>query len=84
MWLKRLALAEIPPKLSENADYWRFQLRKTGHYRRAAHVRGDEMTLEQALGQCNDGYPEEGHPIFPYTEELDCVVASHAVVHGRQ
>jgi hypothetical protein len=59
-------------------------LRKTGHYRRAAHVRGDTTTLEQAIGHCKDGYPAGAHPIFPYTDGQDCVVVSHADAYGRQ
>ncbi|CAD0185805.1 hypothetical protein RUESEDTHA_02705 [Ruegeria sp. THAF57] len=59
-------------------------MRKTGHYRRAAHVRGEQLTLEQSFDLCSDGYPNVGHPIFQYADGLDCVVASHARRHGRQ
>lgn len=57
---------------------------KTSHYRRAGLVHGDSMSLEQAVGLCVDGYPAGAHPVFPYVGGLDCVVASHSQIHGRQ
>lgn len=65
-------------------EIWRLDLIKTGHYRRASQVIGEQMSLEQALGLCSDGYPNAGFPIFDYVEGLQCVVASHRVVEGRQ
>jgi len=57
---------------------------KTGHYRSASQVLGETVTIEQAIGVCNDGYPPDAHPIFPYTDDLQCVVARHQVSNGRQ
>ncbi len=57
---------------------------KTGHYRNASLVLGNNITAGQAIGACIDGYPNEGHPIFSYTDELDCAVVSHTQQHGRE
>ena len=57
---------------------------KTGHYRRATQLIGEQMNLGQALGLCSDGYPNAGFPIFNYVDGLECVVANHRVVNGRQ
>jgi len=47
-------------------------------------VRGEAMSISHAIGLCSDGYPANALPIFPYIEELDCVVVGHSEMHGRQ
>ena len=59
------------------------ELRKTAHYRRAAHAVGESMFLQSALNSCQDNYQSVGFPVFELKPDVDCVVASHKVKSGR-
>lgn len=60
-------------------------MRKTAHYRRADHVVGEECTLQQALGHCQDHYPNDADafPVFGFKNGVDCYVARHSQIDGR-
>jgi len=52
-------------------------IKKTAHYKLAAHVGKNNFDLMSAVGHCSDSYPNEGHPIFEYADDMTCAVVSH-------
>lgn len=52
-------------------------MKKTAHYRLAAHVGKSKFDLMLAVGHCSDSYPKEGYPIFEYVDDMTCAVVSH-------
>jgi hypothetical protein len=60
-------------------------LKKPAHLRKALHVLGTDVSIQQAVAKCRDNYPSDGtFPYIDFIEGTECIVAKHETHDTRE